>query len=186
MSSASKIAIMVACWLINDPRKKKQAELYLELKNTSLSLKEYFDRQKSIDKDEKASAIPYSWENLKNKNLKGFRHERSHFDIWEKYGVNSELYHIPNTKAFFVMDVNLENVSREKGYNKSKVIQILREMVSSSFINKEEIEEEYLLDIFYYEILGGDIKRLHVEDFEEAFQKYKWRFKIGGFQKGDE
>jgi len=175
MNNASKAATMVACWLINDPRKNKQAELYLELKNTGLSLKEYFDRQKSIDRAERAGAILYSWEDLKNKNLEAFRHERRHFNIWEKYGVNSELYHILDKKGYFVMDINLEDISKEKKYDKSKVIQVLKEVIGASFINKKEVMEEHLLDILYFEILEGNIKRLHKNDFEKELSKYKWK-----------
>jgi hypothetical protein len=174
MNNPLKTAEKVAVILINDRRQYRQSELYLRLINSNCSLDDYFDKQKKIDNLQKLNTEMIAWEELKKRDLAAYLHEKSHFDTWGKYGIKSELYHILKTKIYFVMDVDFQEVSRKENYSKIKIIKILGEMLKASFQNSEEIKEEHLLDLLYYEILTGNIRKLHKNDFEKAFSRYDW------------
>jgi len=154
-----------------------QAEIYLRLANTDISINDHFLEQAEADRalitNTKAEEI--SWRQLKEKDLESYKHEKSHDKIWGKYGVRTKLYHVPSTKkGYFVIDQNFGEVAVKKGYGKAKIITIYKEMLSASFIKKKEKRFEDLLDIVFFEILERNIRDIHFNEFERVLKKYCW------------
>jgi len=174
MNDSLKAAEKVAVILINDRRQYRQSELFLKLINSNYPLDDYFNEQVKLDNLQKINTEIINWEALKKKNLTTYYHERSHFNVFKKYGVKSQLYHILKTEIYLVIDVNLREVSKKNNHNKDKIIQILREMFKASFQNRKKIKKEHLLDLLYYEILSGNIRKIHKDDFEKVFRRYVW------------
>jgi len=157
--------------IIFDKVAKKQALLYINFVNTDLLLQDYLNKQSKIDHIQLLGAKEVKW-NDPNIGSEVYRHEKEHYKVYLKYGIESKLHY--ENGHFFVMDTNLDKTVSEKNYNKKKVIDILAEMLIAPYKSRNINElDSYKFDIPCYEILTGKIKQVNLEQFESALSQYE-------------
>lgn len=150
----------------------KQAKLYLKFVNSDLTPEEYFHEQSETDNIQKTNATKEKWSVLKKRNFNLHEHERSHWRVFRKYGIDSQLY--KKGRSFFVMDTNFKKVAMKNNYNKQKILIILKEMLRAPFFSREKMKYDYAFDLICYEILERNIKKFSLDDIKLAFSKYSW------------
>lgn len=158
--------------LSNDKLTMDQANLYLDFVQKELSLDNYFIRQSELEKLLLQNSAVIDWDELKNKNLKEYNHEKAHSNVWKKYGVRSRLYRWNHKGEPFVIDVDFKHVSKKKNYDKEMVINILKEMLLAPYRVVGDTLFACAIDILFFEILDKKITLFNLELFEKAFSKY--------------
>lgn len=147
---------------------KKQFELYLLLKNTDLSIENYFNEQEIIDINIINNSTAIKWKDLKDKNIKAYEHEKEHYKIFKKHKIKSRLL-----EPYAVIDINFREISKKQNYDKDKIITILLEMLIAPYKNKKDDIFGCSMDIVFYEVLKGNLKQFNKEEFKLKLRKYK-------------
>jgi hypothetical protein len=158
--------------LLNNRSLIKQEKLNILFAKETISLDEYFKRQKNID-DISPAGEEYTWEQLEREDKETYDHEIEHKKVSDKYGVQVKVFRA-GPKTFYVERINFEEVMREKGFSLREVKAIEMEGLIAPHVNKTEIGTADKLDILGYEILNGNIRELTFDHIANAFNKYSW------------
>jgi hypothetical protein len=150
---------------------KNQADLNLRLVEGSISVDDYIGQQKKIN--ESFPSINYHWEDLKKEDAQTYWHERKHKDIFDKYGMGPKLHKF-GERSYFVLDEGFDIAIKQKKYDINMIKRIQLEATMAPYLNKQEVTLQDSADIFYIEILSGNIKKFDLKEIKKAFQKYNW------------
>lgn len=172
MSVLTKATDLAVGKLTSEIAHKEQFLLYKSLISTNLTLKNYFSSQSKIDSVQRKGANKFEWENLRINEPNAYKHELAHKQIYDKYGIKSQLY--KKNIAYFVMDTNFPEVADNKDYDKNKVIEILKEMHIDPYkkIGPRGNNIEYLTDIVFYETLTNRIKGASKKELKAILKEY--------------
>ncbi|MGI0058426.1 MAG: hypothetical protein ACREBJ_01550 [Nitrosotalea sp.] len=170
--SAEEVARLTLRTMLNNPFLIKQAKLNILFAKETITLEDYFTRQKSVD-DASPAGEEYTWEQLEKADKEFYDHEIEHKKVSDKYGVQVKVFRAA-PKTFYVERVNFEEVMRKQGYTLKEVKAIEMEGLFAPHVSKEEVETADKLDILGYEILKGNIKKITFNDIANAFKKYNW------------
>lgn len=152
----------------NDKILKEQTGLYFDFADKKVSSVEYFDRQEKIDESLLQESEEISWENL---NEKDYVHEKAHFDVWNKYGVESILCWWGKKNVPLVMDRNFKDVATKNNFSSKKIIKILKEMLVAPY-SKGDLLIRCSDDLLFFEILDKNINSFNIVTLRKAFLKY--------------
>lgn len=168
-------AIEVATRILTMPEQREQINLYLDLAARNVGVTEYFMKQKSLDRKMVVLGRKFGWKELMIFNINSYKHERAHFDVWHRYDIKTRLYQLrSNIHIFYVMDINFNQVAISREYTLDKIIEILKEMLSASFKNLNELNESHIADVLFYEVLSGE-KVIDEVAIRRSFGKYQWK-----------
>jgi hypothetical protein len=160
--------------LDDNPNINAQALNYKNLRTGSISIGDFFVIQLKLDNEMKNDSKAVGWKKLKKNNIDTYYHEKKHEKSWRKYGVKTELFNWKkHPLSYFILDLNFTEIVENKGLDAMKIVEIYKDMMSSSFKNEKTITNAHIIDVFFFEILNG------LDDFNKAslthsFKKYLW------------
>lgn len=169
-----KIVTDIVTTLSSNSEMKKQLELFISLRKESISIEEFFDKQKKLDEIMMINSEEVDGELLKQLNPKIYEHELKHKLIWDKYGVQTKFFCWYNRKnTYFVLDIDFKEVAKLKNLNFRQIVDIYKEMQMATFMNDNVHDYSVVIDVLQYEVLNG------TDDLDETglyrvFLKYKW------------